>query len=100
MNLPQQMILLSYLLKGNYVTSMGPCRGGDSPENHAGLQSYSITHKACRERCNMNSKCTGFTLHVSNANHCETYTSIGATGTGNHWHSSYTCYMKIGNVIS
>ena len=100
------MIFSSYLHKVDYVTSSGTCRGGNSPENYAGIKTFH--DKACRERCNMNFMCTGFVLPVPGTNDwwydwndwCQTYTSIGATGNGDMSGNGYTCYMKEGNVIS
>ena len=74
---------------------MGACEGGNTSENSRVSQYFA--DKDCRERCDMNSMCTGFVLPVSGANWCQTYTSIGATGDGR---DSYYCYMKHGNIIT
>ena len=50
----------------------------------------------CKERCNIDPKCTGYLLTLNESsywNWCETYTSAGLKGNGVR---GYTCNMKQG----
>ena len=71
-----------------YDTSVGVCRGGDSPENGAGQTKY--YDSLCKSRCSGDSTCTGF---ATGGSMCATYFSVGAVGYGN---PAYTCFMKTG----
>ena len=77
-----------------YHESVGACRGGISPGNYAGSQTFS--DRDCRNRCDDLSTCTGYVLPVSGSNWCETYTSAGASGDGR---TNFKCYMKKGIYI-
>ena len=72
-----------------YIRSAGACRGGQNPENSAGLTFY--RDRNCLNRCNQDTSCTGYTLPVSGANWCETFTSVGVTGDGR---SGFQCFTK------
>ena len=69
---------------------MGLCRGGNSPENNAGEEQYFGYN--CKDRCDNNNACTGYSLDGEHGRLCATYTSVGATGHGN---SIFTCFMKV-----
>ena len=88
-------IIRTKIVQHQYGSSAGECRGGNSPENVAGQKVYE--DRDCRDRCNMDSGCTGYVLPENGDNWCETYSSIGATGNGD---SKYACYMKQGNVVA
>ena len=72
-----------------YVSSVGACRGGENPENSAGLTFYRDSN--CLDRCNQDSSCTGYNVPVDGSNWCETFTSVVATGDGR---SRFQCFMK------
>lgn len=74
---------------GDWVRTVGACRGGMSPGANAGLKFY--RDKNCMKRCHEDANCTGFVVPVSGAMWCETYTSEGARGDGR---TQYVCYMK------
>merc|ERR1719461_1394210 len=72
-----------------YTRTEGACRGGNSPDNNAGLAFF--RHRNCKNLCDGQNTCTGYVLPKSNSNWCETYKSIGAKGDGR---TSFWCYMK------
>ena len=72
-----------------YIRSAGACRGGQNPENSAGLTLHRDLN--CLNRCDQNTSCTGYTLHVGGFNWCETFTSVGVTGDGR---SGFQCFTK------
>ena len=72
-----------------YVESIGGCRGGDSPGNHAGMKDYK--HRECKKLCDADTNCGGYVLPVDGGNWCVTYTSKGVTGDGR---KEFKCWAK------
>ena len=79
----------NYICVIGYIRSVGACRGGENPANNGGLTFH--RDRNCLNRCNQDSSCTGYTVPVSGANWCETFTSVGVTGDGR---SAYQCFTK------
>ena len=79
----------NYICIIGYISSVGACRGGETPGNNAGLTFY--RDRNCLNRCNQDSSCTGYTLPVNGANWCETFTSVGVTGDGR---TGFQCFTK------
>jgi len=74
-----------------YRDTVGACRGGEEPENNAGLEFFS--DRNCQTRCDNDYYCTGYVLPVrDDKNWCETYTSPGASGDGRE---PFKCFMKM-----
>jgi len=71
-----------------YEVSVGACRGGENPDNTAGLNFYEDT--SCKERCDSDQSCSGY---VSGEEWCETYFSKGAIGDNR---AGFQCHSKVG----
>ena len=69
-----------------YEVSVGACRGGENPDNTAGLNFYEDT--SCKERCDSDQSCSGY---VSGEEWCETYFSKGAIGDNR---AGFQCHSK------
>lgn len=74
-----------------YKESQGACRGGEEPEDDAGLKFHN--NRNCKTLCDSDYYCMGYVLPKSDdKNWCETYTSRDASGDGR---APFTCYMKM-----